>query len=75
MGETQERERILVHFSNRYFYCNPDTIASQGNLMEMLKLLFYNKGYFSQYKGYILLWEIWKIMQKKMKIIELCLIT
>ena len=35
MGETQERERVLIHFSNRYFYCNPDTIASQGNLMEM----------------------------------------
>ncbi|KAB0373118.1 hypothetical protein FD755_014777, partial [Muntiacus reevesi] len=29
VGETQERERVLVHFSNRYFYCNPDTIASQ----------------------------------------------
>jgi len=35
VGETQERERVLIHFSNRYFYCNPDTIASQGNLMEM----------------------------------------
>ncbi|XP_067577956.1 PH and SEC7 domain-containing protein 3 isoform X17 [Pseudorca crassidens] len=32
VGETQERERILVHFSNRYFYCNPDTIASQDGV-------------------------------------------
>ncbi|KAM7110549.1 PH and SEC7 domain-containing protein 3 isoform 1-T1 [Molossus nigricans] len=31
-GETQERERVLVHFSNRYFYCNPDTIASQDGV-------------------------------------------
>ncbi|KAL1772808.1 PH and SEC7 domain-containing protein 3 isoform X1 [Sigmodon hispidus] len=29
VGETQERERVLIHFSNRYFYCNPDTITSQ----------------------------------------------
>ncbi|XP_008825079.3 PH and SEC7 domain-containing protein 3 [Nannospalax galili] len=29
VGETQERERVLIHFSNRYFYCNPDMIASQ----------------------------------------------
>ncbi|KAJ3587236.1 hypothetical protein NHX12_010834 [Muraenolepis orangiensis] len=23
MGETQERERVLVHFSKRFFHCNP----------------------------------------------------
>ncbi|KAM3613133.1 uncharacterized protein V6R79_021102 [Siganus canaliculatus] len=27
MGETQERERILVHFSRRYCHCNPQTPA------------------------------------------------
>ncbi|XP_025778062.1 PH and SEC7 domain-containing protein 3 [Puma concolor] len=32
VGETQERERVLIHFSNRYFYCNPDTIASQDGV-------------------------------------------
>ncbi|XP_055272687.1 PH and SEC7 domain-containing protein 3 isoform X2 [Moschus berezovskii] len=32
VGETQERERVLVHFSNRYFYCNPDTIPSQDGV-------------------------------------------
>lgn len=30
MGETQERERVLIHFSNRYYQCNPSIIASQG---------------------------------------------
>ncbi|XP_017275235.1 PH and SEC7 domain-containing protein 2 isoform X1 [Kryptolebias marmoratus] len=25
MGETQERERVLVHFSRRYCHCNPQT--------------------------------------------------
>ncbi|XP_060037457.1 PH and SEC7 domain-containing protein 3 isoform X3 [Erinaceus europaeus] len=32
VGETQERERVLIHFSNRYFHCNPDTIASQDGV-------------------------------------------
>ncbi|XP_045847784.1 PH and SEC7 domain-containing protein 3 isoform X2 [Meles meles] len=32
VGETQERERVLIHFSNRYFYCNPNTIASQDGV-------------------------------------------
>lgn len=29
-GETQERERVLVHFSKRYLECNPGTFNSQG---------------------------------------------
>ncbi|KAM9194160.1 PH and SEC7 domain-containing protein 3 isoform 4-T4 [Dugong dugon] len=32
VGETQERERVLIHFSNRYFCCNPDTITSQDGV-------------------------------------------
>ncbi|KAI4497784.1 hypothetical protein M0802_007110 [Mischocyttarus mexicanus] len=28
-GETQERERVLVHFSKRYLDCNPGTFRSQ----------------------------------------------
>ncbi|XP_048657612.1 PH and SEC7 domain-containing protein 3 isoform X2 [Marmota marmota marmota] len=32
VGETQERERVLIHFSNRYFSCNPNTIASQDGV-------------------------------------------
>lgn len=29
-GETQERERVLVHFSKRFLDCNPGTFNSQG---------------------------------------------
>uniref|UniRef100_A0AAV2MLL3 Pleckstrin and Sec7 domain containing 2 n=1 Tax=Knipowitschia caucasica TaxID=637954 RepID=A0AAV2MLL3_KNICA len=29
MGETQERERVLVHFSQRFCQCNPQTPSSQ----------------------------------------------
>ncbi|XP_013881494.1 PH and SEC7 domain-containing protein 2 [Austrofundulus limnaeus] len=29
MGETQERERVLVHFSRRYCHCNPQTPSSE----------------------------------------------
>lgn len=30
MGETQERERILVHFSRRFCHCNPQTPTFEG---------------------------------------------
>lgn len=29
MGETQERERVLSHFSRRYFDCNPKVMPSE----------------------------------------------
>lgn len=29
-GESQERERVLVHFSKRYLDCNPGSFYSQG---------------------------------------------
>ncbi|XP_077103540.1 PH and SEC7 domain-containing protein 2 isoform X1 [Siphateles boraxobius] len=29
MGETQERERVLVHFSKRFCHCNPETLTSE----------------------------------------------
>ncbi|XP_066469669.1 PH and SEC7 domain-containing protein 3-like isoform X1 [Tiliqua scincoides] len=32
IGETQERERVLVHFSNRYYQCNPNTISAQDGV-------------------------------------------
>ncbi|XP_010175321.2 PH and SEC7 domain-containing protein 3-like, partial [Antrostomus carolinensis] len=32
IGETQERERVLVHFSSRYYQCNPNTISSQDGV-------------------------------------------
>jgi len=30
VGETQERERVLSHFSKRYLQCNPNTIPNEG---------------------------------------------
>ncbi|XP_067104060.1 PH and SEC7 domain-containing protein 2 isoform X1 [Osmerus mordax] len=30
MGETQERERVLVHFSKRFCHCNQQTLTSEG---------------------------------------------
>ncbi|CAN0146296.1 unnamed protein product [Lampetra planeri] len=32
MGETQERERVLVHFSRRYHTCNPDGVPSEDGV-------------------------------------------
>ncbi|XP_072898646.1 PH and SEC7 domain-containing protein 1 isoform X2 [Hemitrygon akajei] len=32
MGETQERERVLIHFSNRYYQCNQGSIPSQDGV-------------------------------------------
>ncbi|RXN11834.1 PH and SEC7 domain-containing 3-like isoform X1 [Labeo rohita] len=32
MGETQERERVLIHFSNRYYQCNPTVINAQDGV-------------------------------------------
>ncbi|XP_039206916.1 PH and SEC7 domain-containing protein 3 isoform X6 [Crotalus tigris] len=32
IGETQERERVLVHFSSRYLQCNPSAISTQDGV-------------------------------------------
>lgn len=32
VGETQERERVLVHFSKRYLDCNPDSFKSSDSI-------------------------------------------
>ena len=29
-GETQERERVLIHFSKRYLECNPAVVGANG---------------------------------------------
>lgn len=40
-GETQERERVLVHFSKRYLDCNPGTFNSQGAyIVFAIRLIF-----------------------------------
>lgn len=33
-GESQDRERLLVHFSARYHQCNPETFKSEGKIVE-----------------------------------------
>lgn len=35
MGETQERERVLAHFSQRYYECNPNAISSEGKRLSV----------------------------------------
>ncbi len=37
-GETQERERILFHFSRRYMACNPGAFVSDGEFCVCLLL-------------------------------------
>ncbi|XP_065140080.1 uncharacterized protein [Paramisgurnus dabryanus] len=35
IGETQERERVLQHFSSRFQQCNPDTFSSAGAVLTL----------------------------------------
>ncbi|XP_038137968.1 PH and SEC7 domain-containing protein 4 isoform X1 [Cyprinodon tularosa] len=35
IGETQERERVLQHFSNRFHECNPDFYCSSGAVLAL----------------------------------------
>ncbi|XP_048371315.1 PH and SEC7 domain-containing protein 2 [Sphaerodactylus townsendi] len=32
MGETQERERVLIHFSHRYCHCNPEESTTEDGI-------------------------------------------
>ncbi|XP_055358651.1 PH and SEC7 domain-containing protein 1 isoform X2 [Betta splendens] len=32
MGETQERERVLAHFSRRYRQCNPESLSTEDSV-------------------------------------------
>lgn len=41
-GETQERERVLAHFSRHFMECNPGAFNSEGMLHE-IKLNVYAK--------------------------------
>lgn len=40
-GETQERERVLVHFSKRFLDCNPGTFNSQGKHYSLIFYKYY----------------------------------
>ncbi|XP_076019957.1 uncharacterized protein LOC143011123 [Genypterus blacodes] len=35
IGETQERERVLQHFSGRFHECNPDSFSSAGAVLTL----------------------------------------
>ncbi|KAM4527764.1 uncharacterized protein PAE49_024471 isoform 1-T3 [Odontesthes bonariensis] len=35
IGETQERERVLQHFSCRFHQCNPDSFSSSGSVLAL----------------------------------------
>jgi PH and SEC7 domain-containing protein len=35
-GETQERERVLVHFSKRFLDCNPGTVINSQDAVHTL---------------------------------------
>ncbi|KTG04264.1 hypothetical protein cypCar_00025978 [Cyprinus carpio] len=35
IGETQERERVLQHFSTRFQQCNPDVSSSSGSVLTL----------------------------------------
>ncbi|TKS84426.1 PH and SEC7 domain-containing protein 3 [Collichthys lucidus] len=35
IGETQERERVLQHFSCRFQQCNPDSFSSSGSVLAL----------------------------------------
>ena len=39
-GETQERERVLVHFSRRYLQCNPGAYNSEGKQLSAISSYF-----------------------------------
>uniref|UniRef100_A0A673BTU8 Pleckstrin and Sec7 domain containing a n=1 Tax=Sphaeramia orbicularis TaxID=375764 RepID=A0A673BTU8_9TELE len=40
MGETQERERVLTHFSRRYRHCNPECLSTEGTCLCLFICLY-----------------------------------
>ena len=34
-GESQERERVMQHFSERYYQCNPHSLSSSGQFLHV----------------------------------------
>jgi len=41
VGETQERERVLAHFSRRYLDCNPGNFNSEGTVFHYYYYYYY----------------------------------
>jgi PH/SEC7 domain-containing protein len=48
-GETQERERVLVHFSKRYLDCNPGTVINSQDAVHTLTCAIMLVSYLSFY--------------------------
>ncbi|XP_030005365.1 PH and SEC7 domain-containing protein 1 isoform X2 [Sphaeramia orbicularis] len=52
IGETQERERVLQHFSCRFHECNPDTFCSSGAVLALTcALMLLNTDLHGQHVG------------------------
>jgi len=51
-GESQERERVMVHFSNRYHECNPTEFENVDNVHGLtIALLLLNTDLHTQVRG------------------------
>uniref|UniRef100_UPI00398EBBEC PH and SEC7 domain-containing protein 2-like isoform X2 n=1 Tax=Pristiophorus japonicus TaxID=55135 RepID=UPI00398EBBEC len=64
MGETQERERVLIHFSKRYCQCNPDCINSEDGVhtltcaLMLLNTDLHGHGLYNSIKNEKLEWAV-----------------
>lgn len=72
-GETQERERILVHFSRRYLDCNPGTFNSEGIIVLYFRTKQQQHSFSGQYSRttwmhcYQNVKPYWTLLQDMMK--------
>uniref|UniRef100_A0A3P9HFI5 Pleckstrin and Sec7 domain containing 4 n=1 Tax=Oryzias latipes TaxID=8090 RepID=A0A3P9HFI5_ORYLA len=52
IGESQERERVLQHFSSRFLQCNPSTYSSSGSVLALTcALMLLNTDLHGQHVG------------------------
>lgn len=51
-GETQERERVLQHFANRYHYCNPQEFANLGKHIESQSITLFVSNIIATFRCY-----------------------
>ncbi|XP_055554750.1 PH and SEC7 domain-containing protein 3 isoform X3 [Falco cherrug] len=71
IGETQERERVLIHFSSRYYQCNPNTISSQDGVhcltcaMMLLNTDLHGHALYNSIKNEKLEWAVDEEEKKK----------
>ncbi|XP_058280208.1 PH and SEC7 domain-containing protein 3 isoform X3 [Hirundo rustica] len=71
IGETQERERVLIHFSSRYYQCNPNAISSQDGVhcltcaMMLLNTDLHGHALYNSIKNEKLEWAVDEEEKKK----------